>query len=117
MILREAKQVYVPSIHLEEILEKIDRMDRDKKINSIRTIRDTYHLGLKDSKDLVEQGWAFLDFMKKLNFPITTEEFTIQSAYGEVNYGNDPSNYGVYEDEQSFNQHAYENDSHDDLPW
>ena len=110
MILREAKQVYVPSINLEDVLIKLDGMDRNMKINSIKTIRDTYHLGLKDSKDLVEQSWAFLDFVKNLDFPFTESEFTTLK-------GNDPSNYGVYADEESFNRHAYENDSHDDLPW
>ena len=67
---------------------------------------------INDAKDLVEQGWAFLDFVKKIEFPITEEDMEIQKAYG-----NDPSNYGVYADEQSFNQQAYENDAHDDLPW
>ena len=52
MILREAKQVYVPSIHLEDILAKLDVLDRDMKINAIKAVRSTYHIGLKDSKDL-----------------------------------------------------------------
>ncbi len=112
MILREAKQVYVPSIHLEDILAKLDVLDRDMKINAIKAVRSTYHIGLKDSKDLVEQGWAFLDLVKNMEFPITEADMEVQNAYG-----NDPNNYGVYSDERSFNQQAYENDAHDDLPW
>ena len=117
MILREAKQVYVPSIHLEDVIANLDGMDRGMKINAIKAVRSTYHLGLKDSKDLVEQGWAFLDLVKNMEFPITIEDFDTQSAYPPSNYGNDPANYGAYSDERSFNQQAYENDAHDDLPW
>jgi len=97
MILREAKQVYVPSVHLEDIMSKLEVLDRDMKINAIKAIRSTYHIGLKDAKDLVEQGWAFLDFVKKIDFPITEED--------------------IQADTRVFNEDAYYEDQHDDLPW
>lgn len=105
MILREAKQVYVPSIHLEELISEIDDMDRDYKINAIKAVRAKYFIGLKDAKDLVEKSWEFLDFVRRIEFPITEDTLDIQTAYG-----NDV-------DARAYNKDTYYEDQHDDLPW
>ncbi len=81
MILREAKQVYVPSIHLEELMSELDDMDRDRKINAIKAVKDKYFIGLKDAKDLVEKSWEYLDFVKRIKFPITNESLDVQPFY------------------------------------
>lgn len=98
MILREAKQVYVPSIHLEELISEIDDMDRDYKINAIKAVRAKYFIGLKDAKDLVEKSWEYLDFVKRIDFPITEESLNVQPFY-EL-----PDSY-------------YDEKHNDDLPW
>ena len=98
MILREAKQVYVPSIHLEELMSELDGMDRDYKINAIKEVRAKYFIGLKDAKDLVEKSWEFLDFVRRIEFPITQDTLDIQPFY-EL-----PDSY-------------YDEKDNDDLPW
>ena len=66
MILREQKILKVPEITTEQVLMTLLHSDRKNKINAIREVRDIYHLGLKDSKDLIELGWSFLDFVKNI---------------------------------------------------
>ena len=98
MILRDAKQVYVPSIHLEELMSELDGMDRDYKINAIKEVRAKYFIGLKDAKALVEKSWEFLDFVRRIEFPITQDTLDIQPFY-EL-----PDAY-------------YDEKDNDDLPW
>ena len=86
MILREAQQVYVPEINLSDVLEYIHGLDRAKKIEAVKTVKSTYHLGLKDSKDLIELGWSFLDFVKYVDFPVEGCDFTTAPYYREEDY-------------------------------
>ena len=102
MILREAKQVYVPSIHLEELMSELDAMDRDMKINAIKAVRAKYFIGLKDAKDLVEKSWEYLDFVKRLKFPITEETLEVQP---------------FYELPDSYYDEKHDADYNEDLPW
>ena len=117
MILRTRRTVIIPEITVNDILRILSTCNRDQKIQSIKKIRSEYQIGLKEAKDLVEQGWAFLDIVENITFPITEEELVQTFNKGKWEQGNDPSNYGVYADEESFNTQAFENDSHDELPW
>ena len=111
MILREQKILKVPEITTEQVLMTLLHSDRKNKINAIREVRDIYHLGLKDSKDLVVQGWAFLDVLTRLQFPVLESELL-----ADVN-----ENTIAYYDSEPFNREAYEQDAiearEDDLPW
>ena len=79
-------------------MSELDGMDRDYKINAIKEVRAKYFIGLKDAKDLVEKSWEFLDFVRRIEFPITQDTLDIQPFY-EL-----PDSY-------------YDEKDNDDLPW
>ena len=68
MIIQEERIVKVPAIDSTDVFHFIDQIDptRMNKINTIKTVRAEWGIGLKEAKDLVEGVWTAIEHMNCL---------------------------------------------------